>query len=796
MKFSEQWLRDVVDPPLDSEGIARLLTMAGIEVEAIEPVAGTFSRVLVGRVLEVSRHPNADRLSLCTVDVGAEAPLSIVCGAPNVVSGMKAPVALVGAELPAGAIRAAKVRGVESAGMLCSARELGLSQDHSGLLVLPADAPVGADLRRYLELDDRLFTLKLTPNRGDCLSIRGIARELSILSRAPLRLKPAAPVTVGNNLRRHIRVEVPDACPRYCGRVLRGLNARAVTPGWMVSRLDRSGLRPISAIVDVTNYVMLEMGQPLHAFDNARINGDILVRMARPGEQMALLNGLQVALDPDMLLIADDGGPLALGGVMGGMGSAVSDSTTEVFLEAAFFSPAAIAGRARRLKLNSDAAYRYERGVDFSIAIEALERASGLMLDICGGTAGAVSEAISELPPRRPIVVRTSRATRIIGVEFSDEQVADQLARLQVSFTRQPGVFRVIPPSHRFDLQIEEDVVEEIARLYGYDEIPARAPEAPLEILRDPEARRSLAHLRSKMVERDFFETISFSFVDAEWEKDFCGNLSPVELENPIASHMNVMRSSLIGSLVSVLRTNLARKVDRVRVFETGRCFDRAPDDGSQGTDTDVPGYRQPMRLGVLAYGPVWSEQWGAPSRSVDFFDLKGDLEALAAPRRLTLAPSPHPALHPGRSATIRLDGRVIGWIGELHPRLQQKYELPQPPVLFEVDVAPLLDVDIPAYAEVSRFPPVVRDLAVVVAEDCPVGDVIDALDANRNGLVRELKLFDVYRGKGIELGRKSLAFRVVMQDTAKTLTDEDADAQMARLVKVLATGFGAKLRA
>ncbi len=797
MKFSEQWLRDFVNPPLGTEDLARLLTMAGLEVEAIESVAPVFSQVIVGEVLDVQKHPNADRLSLCKVNIGTDTPLSIVCGAPNVVAGMKAPVALVGAELPGLTISAAKVRGIESSGMLCSARELGLSEDHGGVLALSEGAPVGADIRSYLQLDDRLLTLKLTPNRGDCLSLHGVAREVSIVSRSPLKLTGPARVNVSIKDQRKVFIVDSDACPRYCGRVIKGVDPRASTPDWMVRRLERSGLRPVSALVDVTNYVMLEMGQPLHAFDNAMLEGEIIVRRARSGESLKLLNGQVVPLDPDMLLIADERKPIALGGVMGGDESAVTDATTEIFLESAFFDPVAVAGRARRLKLNSDAAYRFERGVDFAISVDALERATGLILEICGGAAGPVTEAVGEIPVRKPIHLRTARVTRILGVPFSDDDIAGTLAQLQVKHARENGGFMVEPPSHRFDLAIEEDLVEEVARLYGYDNIPSRAPRAELSMLREPEQTRGVPRLKSLMVERDYFEVINFSFVDAEWESDFSGAVGQVALENPIAAQMNVMRSCLTGSLIANLRLNLSRKINRVRVFEVARVFEKTSTREPGGDiESAVPRYKQPRRVGGLSYGPVFPEQWGVDVRNADFYDVKADIEALASPRVLRFERTVHAALHPGRAAVVMIDNKNVGWIGELHPKWQQKYELPVTPILFELDCDALLGLEMPAYSEISRFPPVIRDLAVTVDEGVAAQSLVDAMWEARGASVQALSLFDVYRGKGVESGQKSLAFRVVIQDTSKTLTDEEADAAMATLTEVLKSGFGAKLRA
>jgi len=772
-----------------------VLTMGGLDVESFHPVAPPFDKVVVGLVLEVAKHPNADRLTLCKVDVGGST-LAIVCGAPNVVAGMKAPVAMLGARLPEMEIKQTKVRGVESSGMLCSAKELGLSQDHSGLLALPAEALPGADLRRVLDLDDQLITLKLTPNRGDCLSLRGIAREVSILTGAPLAVPAVVPAKAALDEKRKILLQDTAACPRYCGRIIRGVNAKARTPDWMVRRLERCGLRSISAIVDITNFVMLELGQPLHAFDNRAIEGEVIVRRAREGERLRLLNGQEVKLAPDVLLIADVKKPLALGGVMGGEASAVSGSTTELFLEAAWFDPSAVAGRARRFALSSDAAFRFERGVDFAATAEAIERATQLIFDVCGGAAGPISEAAATLPQRKPVRLRSGRASKIIGVQFSDEQIAGLLKRLQLPHARSAGEFTVTPPSYRFDLEIEEDMVEEIARLHGYDNIPSRPPQAALSMLAAPEGRRTLSELKRILVDREYFEVVNFSFVDAQWERDFCGNAEPIGLENPIAAQLDVMRSSLMGSLVANLRFNLARKLGRVRVFEAARCFLRS----SGGEDPSDParalaGYHQPLRIGGLAYGPAAAEQWGVPVRPVDFYDAKGDVEALLAPRQARFAPFAHPGLHPGRAASISLGGAAIGWLGELHPRWQQKYDLPQAPVLFELDVAGLAAVDMPQYREISKFPPVIRDRSMEFDEGIPVSGILEELARNRPPLVQDIRLFDFYRGEGVHRGKKSLAFRVVMQDTARTLTDAEADAAMAQLTELLAAKFGAKLR-
>jgi phenylalanyl-tRNA synthetase beta chain len=783
MKFSENWLRTYVNPALDSDQLAHQLTMAGLEVEALEAVAPAFDRVVVAEVLALEKHPNADRLNVCKVNVGAAEPLQIVCGAANVHAGARVPCAMVGAQLPKMAIKQAKVRNVESFGMLCSESELGLVEESGGLLLLPADAPVGTSIRDYLDLDDKLFTLKLTPNRSDCLSVAGVAREVAAVTGAALNLPQITPVpaTIGDQLA--VKVDEAKACPRYCGRVLHGLNPAAPTPTWMAKRLTRSGLRPISAIVDVTNYVLLEQGQPLHAFDLAKLTGGITVRFARAGEKLELLNQQTAALEPDMLVIADEAQALALGGVMGGQASAVSDATTDIFLESAFFDPDVIAGKARRLTLSTDSSYRFERGVDFAATRSALERATQLLLEICGGQAGAITEVAAQLPQRPAIRLRTARVAQVLGIDLGAGRIAELLRRLQFAFSEAQGEFSVTPPSYRFDLAIEADLIEEMARLHGYDNIPAIAPKSGLNMLPQPEAVRGRDALRALLTARDYQEVINYSFVDAAWERDFAGNDQPLPLRNPIASQMGVMRSTLIGGLVDNLRFNLNRKQERVRLFETGRCF-------SSGDLFD-----QPEKIAALCYGSAKPEQWGETVRAVDFYDIKADVEALLWPMPARFEAAAHPALHPGQSARIWLGERMIGWLGALHPKWRQQYDLPGSPVLFELDLAALLQARVPAFAEISRFPVVRRDLAVVVDEGVSAHSLLEGMRVGLPEIVTELALFDVYRGKGIDSGKKSLAFRVLMQDTRQTLTDEAVDAVTAQLAEVLSARFGAQLR-
>ena len=783
MQFSESWLRTFVNPSLSSEELSHLLTMAGLEVEEMTPVAPAFEKVVVAQVLTKDKHPDADRLNVLTVNVGQAEPLTIVCGAGNVTVGMKAPCALVGAKLPGIEIKQAKVRGIASFGMMCSEKELGLAEESAGLMVLAAEAVVGQSIREHLDLDDQLITLKLTPNRSDCLSLYGIAREVAALTGASLQGVSPASFKQTDTQGRKVKVSASSACPRYTGRVISGVNAKAVTPAWMVQRLQRCGLRSISALVDVTNYVLLELGQPLHAFDLDKLNGDIEVRFARTGESLKLLNEQTVELQDDMLVIADGKSPVALAGVMGGAGSAVDDATTDIFLESAFFAPSVIIGKSRRLGFGSDSSYRFERGVDFAATQAALDRATQLILDICGGQAGAVTEALSELPARHPVKLRTSRVLRVLGVALEASEIAQILSRLGMAFQQKGEEFSVTPPSYRFDIAIEEDLIEEVARVHGYEKIQPAPIQARMSILPQVEAQRPLAKLQQTMILRDYQETINYAFVEAEWERDLCGNTAPIALKNPIASQMSVMRSSLLGGLIAALRTNLARKQPRVRLFEIGGCF-----------SAEAGCYTQNERLAGLAYGGALSEQWGAPARNVDFYDVKGDVEALFAPRNLTFQAAVHPASHPGRSARILLDGRTIGWIGELHPQWQQQYDLSQAAVWFEVELAVLTQNSVPKLADISRFPPVRRDLAVLVDEGVTVQSLLEAIQSEKAPNVIETALFDVYRGKGVEQGKKSLAFRVLLQDTQKTLTDNEIEESMSRLVAALQR-HGAQLR-
>jgi phenylalanyl-tRNA synthetase beta chain len=810
MQFPESWLRTFVDPKLSTDELSHALTMAGLEVESLAPVAPPTTKIVVGQVLEVAKHPNADKLNVCQVDAGTGETLTIVCGAPNVSPGIKVPVALVGAELPpaeAGgapfAIKLSKLRGVESQGMLCSARELKLSEDHSGLLILPADTPIGQDIRQTLNLDDTVFEIKLTPNKADCLSVFGVARETAAITGAPLHALDMPPAAVTINEILPVKVLAPDLCGRFSGRVIRGVNAHAKTPHWMVERLERSGQRSISALVDISNYVMLELGRPTHVFDLDKIHGGIEVRWGKSGETLKLLNGNTVELDETVGVIADDRHVESLAGIMGGDSTAVSLDTTNIYLEAAFWWPDSIRGRARKYNFSTDAAHRFERGVDYSTTVEHIERISKLILDICGGNAGPVDDQTLNVPTREPVSMRVSRANRIIGVAIGAEEIAQIFTRLGLTFTHDGDTFAVTPPPYRFDIEIEEDLIEEVARIYGFEKIPARPPVATSEMRPTNETKRSIHVLRHAVAARDYAETVNFSFVDAEWEADFAGNTNPVKLLNPIASQLSVMRTTLFGSLISVLRYNLNRRADRIRVFEAGRVFLHDP--AIKAGELAIEGFDQPKMIGGLAYGPALEEQWGTkPSRIVDFFDVKGDVEALFAPVVPRFVKAEHPALHPGRSARIEIDGRAVGWIGDLHPRWMQKYDLPHAPVLFEIESEALMQRALPVPSDVPKFPPVRRDIAIVVDQKVEVQALIDELESARSEPackhVTRVALFDEFRPKsstsgGLDAHEKSLAFRVTLQDTGGTLQDETVETAIKTMVERLARVHGARLR-
>jgi len=783
MQFSENWLRSLVNTDLDSAALSHALTMAGLEVEEMQPVAATFSKVVVAKILSAEKHPDADRLQVCKVDVGLAEPLQIVCGAPNARAGLLAPCALVGAELPGISIKQAKVRGVESFGMMCSSKELGLTAEASGLLELADDAVVGQSIREHLDLDDHVFTLKLTPNRSDCLSIQGIARDVAAITGAATRFEKISPVHAELQHSKQVAIAAQEACPRYVGRLISGINAKAPTPAWMVKRLERSGLRSISAVVDITNYVLLALGQPMHAFDAAKLNGDIEVRFAKAGESLALLNDTTVELKTDDLVIADASGAVALAGIMGGKPTSVSDETNSVFLESAFFVPSVIAGKARRLGLSTDSSYRFERGVDFGATRDALEFATALVLQICGGQAGVVTEVKGALPQRHAVKLRMDRLTSVLGIALTQAQVATLLSQLGFIYEETAGQFVVTPPSYRFDITIEEDLIEEVARLHGYDHIPAIAPVAALTMLSAPENKLAPNSLRDSLVAQGYQEVVTYSFVDESWERDLLGNAAPIKLLNPIASNLSVMRTSLWGGLLDSLSYNLNRKQERAFLFEIGAVFHKT---------ANV--YQETARISGLAYGSAKPEQWAADGADVDFFDVKAHVDALIG-ADCAYEKAEHAALHPGQTARIVLNGKAIGWLGKLHPKWQQHYDLSKSTFLFELDVEAIVNRAVPTYSEVSKLLPVRRDIAIVVDAETPVNQVLTAIQSAQIPLLQTVSLFDLYQGKGVAENKKSLALSVLMHDTQKTLTDNDADAVVTNLLQLLQDKFGATLR-
>ena len=810
MQFPESWLREFCDPPLNTQQLADLLTMSGMEVEDLRPVAPPFAGVVVAQILSAEPHPQADRLRVCQVDAGTGAPLQVVCGAPNARAGLKAPLAMVGAELPPGedgkpfTIGVGMLRGVESRGMLCSAKELRIADDHGGLLELADDAPVGRPLREHLQLDDTVFTLKLTPNLAHALSVHGIAREVSALTGAPLKSPRIEPVKPTHDQKLPVDVQAPDLCGRFSGRVVRGVDTKAKTPAWMVQRLARCGQRSVSALVDISNYVMFEYGRPSHIFDLDKIHEKLVVRWARPGETLKLLNGSTVELDGQVGVIADAQGVESLAGIMGGDATAVGDETRNIYVEAAFWWPEAVQGRSRRYNFSTDAGHRFERGVDPALTVEHIERITALIVQICGTPetcVGPMDDQVLRLPEARPVTLRAARAAKVSGMPLTQAQCADVFRRLGLQFTEGEGTITVTPPSWRFDLTLEEDLIEEVIRVVGYDQLPTAPPLAPVEPQVRQEGRRGAYALRRQIAALGYQETIAFSFVPERWEHELAGNADPIKVLNPIAAPLAVMRSSLVGSLVEALRHNLARKATRVRLFEVGRVFRRDP--GVADGPLTVAGVRQPMRVAGLAFGPALPLQWSERERAVDFYDLKGDVEALLAPRQARFVAADHPALHPGRCAAVELDGRVIGHVGELHPRWRQAYELPafqgHAPVLFELELDAVLEHPLPGYRPLPRQQPVQRDVALVVGESVRHDALVAALRADPAGLVRRATLFDIYvpaaPASGLAAGERSLALRLELLDAEATLTEERIEATVAAAVARAAAACGARLR-
>lgn len=791
MFVSESWLRTIVNPSIDSDTLCHRLTMAGLEVEESVTAAPAFTGIVVAEIIEVAPHPDADRLRVCQVNTGTET-VQIVCGAPNARQGLKAPLAKVGAILPGDfKIGKAKMRGVESFGMLCSAKELGVSEESDGLLELSADAPVGTDIREWLDLDDHIIEIKMTPNRADCLSMLGVAREVSALTGEAMSLPSFKPVPVAIDDRLAVRIEAPDLCARFAGRIVKGINANATTPEWMVKRLIRAGQRPVSALVDISNYVMLELGRPTHVFDLAKIQDGLEVRWAQAEEKITLLDGKEIALTESVGVIASGGVPQSLAGIMGGEESAVdSETTTDIYIEAAFWWPEAIMGRARHYKFHSEASHRFERGVDYEHVVEHLERMTQLVLEICGGQAGPIDDQQVDLPQPHKVNMRLARCNRILGIPVSAEEVSQIFSRLGFEFTVTDEVFTVTSPSYRFDLRIEEDLIEEVARIYGFERIPDLAPIAPANILVETEELKGPHALRAKVAALGYQEVINFAFVEEKWEKIYAGNTDPIRLLNPIASQLSVMRSSLLGGLLANIEHNARHRQSRVRVFELGKVFMR--DATVENGDLTVAGVNQPMRLGAAAWGPAFPEQWGTKTRAVDFFDVKSDVENLFGVRasQLRFVTDTHPALHPGRCARIELNGESVGWLGELHPEWLQQLDINTAPVLFELDAEALAYTPMPQITTQSRQPVAQRDLAFWVSTSVSYQQIIDTLQATIAAepalhIVKDFKLFDVWKAD-TQAAEQSLAMRFWLQDTQATLDDAQVEQSMQSLLHVL----------
>jgi phenylalanyl-tRNA synthetase beta chain len=791
MKFSEQWLRNWVNPQVSREELVARLSMVGLEVDAVTPVAGEFSGVVVGEVLSTEQHPDADKLRVCQVSNGNET-FQVVCGAPNVRPGLKIPFAMIGATLPGDfKIKKAKLRGVESNGMLCSETELQVGTDDSGLMELANDAPIGKDFRAYLGLDDASIEIGLTPNRGDCLSIAGLAREVGAIYGAPVAPIDIAPVAASHDEVRPVEVLAPKACPRYLGRVIRNIDLSRPTPLWMIERLRRSDIRSIDAVVDVTNYVMLELGQPLHAFDLAEIDGGIRVRMAGEQEKLVLLDGQKVTLRTDTLVIADHQRALAIAGVMGGEHSGVSASTQDLFLESAFFDTIALAGKARSYGLHTDASHRYERGVDSQLARRAMERATALLLEIVGGSAGPVIEAASEadLPTVAPILLRKDRIEQMLGLSMAGDQVVSLLSALGLGVVEQGAeAWEVSVPSHRFDISLEVDLIEELGRLYGYDRLPVRYPQVRLAPEANPESRAELPALRRLLVARGYQEAITYSFIDPKLFDLFSPGVEPLQLANPISSDMATMRATLWPGLIKALQYNLNRQQTRVRLFESGLRF--------VGQLAELK--QEPMLAGVIT-GSRLPEGWGNERASADFYDMKADVEALFGyagdPAAYSFVAAEHPALHPGQTARIEREGRLVGYIGNLHPDLATTLGIDQPVYLFELLVAEISEGRLPRFSELSRFPEVRRDLAVIVAREVSADAVLQCICEAAGENLTDLKLFDVYQGKGIDPLSKSVAVGLTWQHPSRTLNDDEVSGAMQQILSSLEERFNATLR-
>ncbi len=791
MKFSENWLRELVNPAQDTTELAHSLTMAGHEVDGVETTGDGLDGVIIGEVLEVKQHPDADRLSVCQVNTGGGKPIEVVCGAPNVVAGMKSPFAGAGVQLPNGMkLRRSKIRGVVSNGMLCSAIELGLGDESDGIIELAADAETGRPLADYLGLPDSVIDLDLTPNRGDCFSVLGIARDLAAMTATPLNEPTVTAPKASIKDQQPVELVVPEACPRFAGRVIRNIDPAAHSPVWMIERLRRSGIRGIHPVVDITNYVMLELGQPLHAYDLGLLQGAIRPRFAESGEKVTLLDEREVELSEETLVITDDSGPIGLAGIMGGLTTAVSEQTTDVFFEAAFWPQDVIAGRARTYALHTDASLRFERGVDPQGQARAVDRAAELLVQISGGDAGPLSDHIVEkfLPTRDAILLRKSRLQKILGTEINPETVGEILTGLQLSVEPIDEGWNVVAPGYRFDIEIEDDLIEEVARIFGYDSIPESTAIAATPLGNVTETEIDLERVANTLVARDYQEVVTYSFVDARSDRAISGNDSELLLSNPISSEMSVMRSSLWVGMLDAANTNIARQQDRVRLFETGKSF--------HGT-LDAP--VEVVRLAALAVGPVLPEQWGRGAQAVDFFDIKSDLQTILSlsdgSDEFEFVAAEHCSLQPGQAANIVRDGEPVGVIGKLHPAIAKTLDFKRDVFLFELDAAKVFATNIPKASEISKYPAIRRDISFLVSDEISAANMISAVAATAPSIVQKVTIFDVYKGPGIEAGLKSVALGLILQETSRTLTDEDADSARDAAVRKLEQEFAAVIR-
>ena len=790
MQISEAWLRSYVNPEISTEILVEQLTMAGLEIDSVNPAAAKFSGVVVGQVISMHQHPDADRLRVCMVAVGEAEPLQIVCGASNVRVGLKIPAALCGAVLPGDfKIKKSKLRGEESFGMLCSEKELGLATDANGLMELADDAPVGVDIRDYLALNDTIIEVDLTPNRADCLCVEGLAREVAVLNKMDWLPTQVINAAISHQDVLTVSVEATDACPRYLGRLIKEVNAKAVTPLWMQERLRRSGLKSLGPLVDVTNYVMLELGQPLHVFDAEKLVGGITVRWANADESVALLNNQVIKLDNEALVIADAKQALALAGIMGGSDSAVNDETRSVFLECAYFASHAIAGKARRFGLHTDSSHRFERGVDATLQTRAIERATQLLIDIAGGGAGPITEVTTTaaLPQREAVLLRRLRIEKTLGIALADEQVIDIFQRLGMAVQTQADGWQISPPGFRFDIAIEADLIEEIARIYGYNNLPSSSLLMRSELSTATEAVLDIDRVKDLLVDRGYQEAITYSFVDEDIQKAVAPETDVIRLKNPISSELAVMRTTLWCGLLKAALYNTNRQHNRVRLFESGLCFNKI--DGET---------QQQKMLAGLVLGDAYSEQWGETSRKVDFFDIKADLQALFSLTgcEVQYLSAQQSALHPGQTAEIiAADGKKIGWLGMLHPNLEKQLGFDTPVFLFELDQNLVLNKQIPVFKALSKYPSVRRDLALIVKEDITASEIINCIKSSAETVLQEVIIFDIYRGKGVEEGSKSIALSLIMQDDTQTLTDSEIDVIVGRLLALLNNEKNAKLR-